>query len=190
MEPALEKKVWNPLSLDLNAGTRSKAKPQAKQFETRSFHLSSQPLKSLFAKTDTAKVEPIVEVQEVEEVGNPEQLEAMDKKMNADDDKVETVVAINVVAKGEMQEVLSMKSVTLICQETQVSDEEFAFEFMPEFLQVRECKGVGMLSLGTKHHMRMWRLSSLKYMRWKKHWSKLWILLCGNYKIRVPVIPI
>ena len=30
VKPALEKKVWNPLSLDLNASTRSKVKPQGK----------------------------------------------------------------------------------------------------------------------------------------------------------------
>ena len=42
-----------------------------------------------------------------------------------------------------------MTSVTPICEETQVSDEDFAFELMPEFEEVCECKGVGMLSFGT-----------------------------------------
>ena len=37
VEPTLDKKVWNPLNLDLNAGTQSIAQPKAKQLETRSF---------------------------------------------------------------------------------------------------------------------------------------------------------
>ena len=80
-----------------------------------------------------SKDEPLVEVYEVKEVVKPEILEAVDA-----------------VDEEDMQEVLSMKSVTPICEETQeVSDEDFACVLLPEFEKVCECKEVGMLSFGT-----------------------------------------
>ena len=89
----------------------------------------------------------------MEEFVELEILEAVDEKLIADDDKVETVVAINVKAKGGMQEVLSIKSMTPTsdnkCHAPQVSEESFFVEMMPNFEQVLECKGVGMLNFGT-----------------------------------------
>ena len=142
----------------------------------------------MFAKTDTAKVEPFVEVHEVKEDVRPAQLEALDEKSMDNADRVDALVAVEA-----MHEVLSMKNVTPICQETQVSDEDFAFELLPKFEEVFECKGVGMLSLGTPLLERrpIWGCGGhpgLKNLRRKKPWNKLLILRCGNCNSRVPVI--
>ena len=111
VKSTLGKKVWNPLKLDLNAGTQSRARSMAKQVHKRNFHRSFQPFGNLFAKTKAAKVEPLMEVPKMEEFVELELLEALDEQLIANDDKVEAVVATNVEARGGMQEVLSMKSV-------------------------------------------------------------------------------
>ena len=98
--------------MDLNADKCGTTRPKAKQLKKRVFHVSSQPVGSLFAKTKAAKVELIVEVHEVEEFVEPELLEVLNEKHFVDEDKVEAVLAIDVKAKEEMQEVVSIVNVT------------------------------------------------------------------------------
>ena len=135
VELAVEKKGWNPLGLDLNADKRSKTRPNTNQLEKRRLQASSQVFGRFVTKSKMAKVEPMVEVQEVEEFVEPELLEVLDKKQIVDEDKVKTFVAIDVKAKEEVQEVVSMEIMTptldVECQESEVSEENFSVKLMP-----------------------------------------------------------